>query len=51
VTFTPPLATSDVCSAPIRLTVPAPGRSLNVTTRGTERAERDADRVRFVCAR
>lgn len=50
-TFSPALATRDVCSAPLRLAVPAPGRSLNVVTRGTGRDERDADRIRFVCER
>ena len=51
VAFVPPLAASDACTAPLRLPVPVPGRSLNLTTRGTARGERDADRVRFVCAR
>jgi hypothetical protein len=51
VTFEPALATSDACTAPLRLAVPVPGRSLNVTTRGDGRGERDADRVRFVCER
>jgi hypothetical protein len=51
VTFDPTLASGDTCTAPVRLAVPVPGRSLNVTTRGDGRGERDADRVRFVCER
>ena len=51
VSFSPPLASHDACTAPLRLAVPVPGRSLVVTTRGADRRERDADRVRFVCAR
>jgi hypothetical protein len=51
VAFAPPLATRNVCTAPIRLTIPVPGRALGVATRGPERRDVDADRFRFVCER
>lgn len=51
VAFAPPLALANACTAPLRLTVPVPGRSLNVVARGTARGARDADRVRFTCER
>jgi len=51
VVFDPALAGTNVCTTPIRLAVPIPGRSLNLTTRGTESRQSDADRVRFVCER
>ena len=49
VVFEPPLAATDACTAPLRLTVPVPGRSLVVRTSGA--GGRDAGRVRFVCTR
>jgi len=51
VTFAPAIAGKNVCSEPIRLSVPQPGRSLNLATRGAGRREVDADRLRFVCER
>lgn len=50
VLFDPPLAIANTCTDPVTFSVPVPGRSLNVSTRGQGR-ERDADRVRFVCER
>jgi len=51
VTFDPPLAATNACTPPVRLTIPISGRALNLTTRGTDRRDADADRFRFVCER
>jgi len=49
VTFDPPLAVANACTAPIRLTVPVSGRSLHLTARGSDPRDVDADRFRLIC--